>query len=310
MSVENIEEDHFPDVVENNGGIARLEALGIKEKLRDPTERRAFFAEMTNDQYRLMFGYVNALTRGMTAKHAHDAYEDGELPLPEDATPPLEDKEKLMELLFNTAREIAQDQNLDAPLALRRIGLTLSGGINFIHPKLNGNGRSGRIMHYIAEFGTERGDQAFNEELYAIIAKTKVYDSDADAALYDTPPPELTTALGRRAAALGGESYKLLNNRERAAARVAVFLDMMRGRTHISIDEDVSRLRGSPVRGDVYIETIPSGTIGGAELYEREYVAMSAIPKRTPTEIPPGAQRVLTRREKSEGQMRIEIDLV
>jgi hypothetical protein len=285
----NVEHDLYPEITDNEQGTRRLELLGIKEHLRNPDERRALYADMTDEQYAQMFGYVNSIMRG---KRIEYDYENGETPFM--STPSLEDKEPLMDLAFETVRSILSDPDLDDKMALRRAGIAMAGAINYIHPKDNGNGRSGRVMHYMIEFGTERGDQAFNEEMYAIIAKLPVYDTDKKVALYDTPPPELERALEKEVERRYPESYADMSPSEIASTRVAVFLDMMRGAVRVPIHE-----AGTAASQD------------GISLYEQQYVALSAIANRSPGDVPENAQRVLA--EKTDANARtftIDLDIM
>lgn len=270
----DVEYDHYPEITDNERGTRRLEILGIKEHLRDPDQRRALYADMTDEQYMHMFGYINSITQG---KQIEYDYENGKTPFM--ATPPLEDKGPLMDLTFKTVRSILSDPDLDNKTALRRAGLTMAGAANYVHSKDNGNGRSGRVMHYMMEFGTERGDQAFNEEMYAVIAKLPVYDTDKKAAMYDTPPPELERALEEEVERRYPESYARMNPSEIASARVVVFLDMMRGATQVPVHE-------AGMEADQE----------GVRLYEQQYVALSAIANRSPNEVPKDAQRVLAKK--------------
>lgn len=267
----NVDHDHYPEITDNDKGIRRLELLRIKEHLRDSDERRTLYADMTDEQYTHMFGYINSITQG---KQIEYDYENGETPFM--STPSLEDKGPLMDLTFKTVRSILSDSNLDTETALRRAGLTMAGAANYIHPKENGNGRSGRVMHYMIEFGTERGDQAFNEEMYAIIAKLPVYDTDRKAALYDTPPPELERALEKEVERKYPERYAQMSKSEVASTRVVVFLDMMRGVTPVPVHED-----GIAVDQE------------GVSLYEQQYVSLSTVANRKPNEVPEHAHRVL-----------------
>jgi hypothetical protein len=293
-----IERDHYPEAVDNSKGVRRLELLGIKENLATPKGRRNFFAGLTDDQFQRMTGYVNSVSRSQPIDYE---YEDGQLPFAE--TPSLEDKAPLMNLAFQTVREIVSDGRLDDQTALRRAGLTMAGAMNYIHPKENGNGRSGRIAHYLIEFGAERGDQAFNEELYAIIAKLPVYDSDTSRALDDTPPAELEFALNAfLKEKTSPEVLGTMSERDWASARVVAFLDMMAGKIKIPINQEVHR----PVRtldGMRRVERIMPGTIDGLSLYEQLYLDSSAIPHRSPQEVPKNAKRVMAEKDTKPPEM-------
>jgi hypothetical protein len=293
-----VHHDHYPEIVENDQGTRRLELLGLSERLRDPADRRALFATMTPENFTQMFGYINSITQGQEINYE---YQDGKFVL--GATPSLEDKAPLMELTAKTIQDIATNPDIDDRTALRRIGLTGAGAITYIHPKANGNGRSGRVWHYVAEFGTERGDEAFNEELYAVIGKLPVYDSDKQVSIVDTTPPALDRALEAHVAQADPKVYASASDEERASMRVVAFLDMMSGSLEVPIDERVV-LRRTREGKRMHIEYAEPGEINGVQLYEQKYLNDSAIPNRLPTDVPEGAQRVMARKvslEASEG---------
>ena len=206
----------------------------------------------------------------------------------------MEDKAPLMDLTFDTVRNILSNDTLDNATALRIAGLALAGAISYIHPYENGNGRTGRVLHYLVEFGTERGEQAFNEELYAIIGKLPMYDVDGyKKALMDTPPPELPLALG--------QEYNRINNQQSSATeRVKIFLQMMQGLITVPIQKDVYRPGGG---------IIPAG-IDGKSLYTKEYLDYSTIPYRKPNEAPPEAIRNLGVKKENPEYISMLMDLV
>lgn len=256
-----------------------------------------------------MVGYVNSIPRGQRIDYE---YHDGKLPMAE--TPALEDKGPLMIQTFAAVRNILADEALDDRRALRKAGLTLAGAVNYIHPFEDGNGRTGRIMHYLMENGTERGEEAFGEELYAIIAKVPVYDSDTHShAFYNTPPPELERTLSKVAAENMGDAYYELSGRERASAKVLAFLDVMQGSALAPMQESI-KIKIEDNGGfkpavdengnnifknmDVY-HTYEAGEIDVVSYYEQQFLELSEIPNRSPGDVPQGSKRVLTERQSA-----------
>jgi len=308
----SVEHDHYPEVVENGQGTRRLELLGIDESLDEPAERRQFFAELSDEQFAHMTGYINSVTRGQRINYD---YADGvfwEGKTPRKKPPPLEDKEPLMNMAFAAVREITADTSLDDRTALRRAGLAMAGALNYIHAYTNGNGRTSRVMQYLIEFGTERGEKAVNEELYAIIGKLPVYDTDATIAIDNIPHPALDRALTRVTARKNPEQYAHLSGRQKATANVMTFLDMMRGAIDVPIDERVVMKRTKEGRG-FSIEYAEPGTIDGVALTENEYLRMSTISNRGPDDVPEGAQRVLVAQKQPPpaiGDTVIKLELV
>jgi len=264
-----IEADHFPEVAADGNGTRRLELLGIKESLREPDQRRALFASMSNDEYKKYIGYINSITRG---EKVSDNYADGKLGFI--ATPSLEDKEMLMDKSFEAVRDILSDKDSDDEIALRRAGLTIAGAINYIHPYENGNGRSGRAMHYLVEFGNQRGDEIFDLEMSATIGKYPVYDGEL-MAIYDSPPPAMTRALDEKVGTVD------VDPRQAATARVELFLDMMKGKSEIVINEPVLVHQAGSTKfiANNFVAQSP-GTTSGPELYEQTYLGLSSTPNR------------------------------
>lgn len=295
---ETIEHDHFPEVVDNGKGTHRLELLNIKEDLRTPSERRRYFTELPNEDFHRMVGYVNSITRGEKISYE---YEDGQFPMGE--TPELEEKGDLMELTFDTVKEILTDDEIDDETALRRAGLTLAGAINYIHPFKNGNGRTGRVLHYLIEFGSERGDDSFNNEMYAAIAKLPAYEGDTAKAISNTPPVELEPSINAYLSAHREVTESNLSPRAQASARVVAFLDMMRGQAEILISQDavfMDTVNGVKKRFD-------AGSVDGRQLYEALYVGQSTTPNRMPVN---GANPIRAEKRQPRGTISLSIDLV
>ncbi|NBP57973.1 Fic family protein [bacterium] len=308
------EYDHHPEIVENNKGLRRLEKLNVKEDLISPESRKDFFLNLTDEQYKKMFCYINSITRGERINYE---YEDGILPSL--STPSIEDKERLMNSAFQTVRDILNQSNQEniteeeLRYILRRAGLTMAGAINYIHPKSNGNGRTARILQYIIEYGIDRGSKLFEEELYSIISKQPIYEGDELLAIETNPPEELNSAISEYNFQ-NHPQYGDLNSREQASLNVDVFLSMMKGEITVPVNKDykITRLpyigyikkdiegRGKRVllSGNI-VETIPKGTINGDELYEQSYVAYSTVPNRKPSDIPQDLNKnTLSRKER------------
>lgn len=303
---QKIESDHNPDVVSQGKGIKRLERTGIKDQLATPEARRNLFGSMSDEQYKKMLGYVNSITRKEKIDYE---YKDGQLPM--DSTPPMEDKERLMNMTYQTVREILNDDNRDNLNSLRRAALTLAGAVNYIHPYENGNGRTGRVAHYLMEYGLDRGGEAFDQDLYSIIGKLPLYDVDMSLALSDSPPSDLSFELNKYI--IEHTELKDFSTREFASKKVEVFLEMMSGKINLPINREVSQKNIANLRkGDmVKVETISPGSLNGVELYEKEYLFHSTIPNRAPNDIPPGAKRVVgERKDDNIPKIIIPFDLV
>jgi len=296
---EMIEPDHFPEIAERNGVTRRIEKLGISEELADSSERRRLFSEMDNDSYKSIIGYVNSITRGRRIPSYE--YEDGKLPFTE--TPVLRAKDYLMNETFEAVRSILSDESLDDLVALQTAGLTLSGAINLIHPFKDGNGRTGRVMHYLVNFGTERGEQAVNEELYAVIAKTRVYDTDIRKPLNTTPPVGLDSELDSIAREFFPE-YPDINLKHQAAYRVKSFLAVMQGKVS-HLNEKEFQIRDETKDRILFNnDTIQAKTMELRDIYRLHYLRSSELENRGPDDVPDTANRIVAERTSEEEHAR------
>ena len=131
-----------------------------------------------------MTGYISSLTGGEQIEYD---YSDGKFT--EGVTPPLEDKEQLMDLAFKAVREIMANP--------------------------------------------ERGDTAVNEELYALIGKLPVYDTDGKVAIDNTPHPALDRVLEQKIREQNPDGLATLSGREFASARVVAFPGIDRPDTNL-----------------------------------------------------------------------------
>ncbi len=288
-----IEGDHYPEMVDEGRAIDRLKRLGLKESLSDPEARKEFFSSLPDEDYKRTLGYINSIMR---KKKISYGYEDGKFL---EETPSLEDKEKLMNETFEAVRGILKRENRNTDELLRLAGLTLAGTINYIHAYENGNGRLGRVMHYLVEFGSSRGEDAFGEELYAIIAKLPMYDTDKLKAISNSPMPELTQAL-RKYIRENDENPPDVSTREEATRVVEIFLLAMQDKIDITLERDM------PIRLGL---RVPAGT-RLADAYKDFYLVCSSIPNREPGDAPPGAKRIIAERREGNIVGTMDIGLV
>jgi hypothetical protein len=302
---ELIESDHRFDVVEGGMGMRRIEKLGLKERLGTPEERRELFANLNDEQYKKMLGYVNSLVRGEKI-----SYEYGDSAPPTLVVPKREMKDPLLRETFAAVRELLADGNSNPEEALRLAGLMMAGAVNYIHPYDDGNGRVGRILHYLMEFGTERGE-ALNDELRALIAKTPLYEGDSAQVIDDTPPTELERSL-YIAAAERDPGFRALDAREKAADSVRMFLKMMKGDVAVPIMDEVVIVCRQRKAEQWKREKCPAGSIDGRTLYLREYEAASTAPNRGPDQMPSAEPLTNIRRDDRDAEKYVNLpfDLV
>jgi len=129
-------------------------------------------------------------------------------------------------------------------------------------------------MHYLLEFGNQRGDEIFDLEMSATIGKYPVYDGEL-MAIYDSPPPAMTRALDEKVGTVD------VDPRQAATARVELFLDMMKGKSEIVINEPVLVHQAGSTKfiANNFVAQSP-GTTSGPELYEQTYLGLSSTPNR------------------------------
>jgi hypothetical protein len=61
--LQRIEQDHMPEVVDNDMAMKRLESMRLDESLRSPVQRRVFFAKVSRADSKRAFGYINSVMR-------------------------------------------------------------------------------------------------------------------------------------------------------------------------------------------------------------------------------------------------------
>lgn len=265
--IRQIEVDHFPDVVTDNAGFRRLEIIGIADTLYNPKDRRDFFKNFSDENYRKALGYINSLVRGRGIDFSYQNRADSKYRPERLETPNIEDIPELMSNTFQTVRGILTDSRFHDGPALMTAGLTLSGAVNLIHPYENGNGRTARVIHYLMEFGTERGKTALEEELYAIIGKLPLYERDQKLALNDMSNSIMIT-LNRALSDAVLENYseaETFGEEEVAKLKVDIFLKMMR--------EEIK------VKAKIGFGIYPI-TVNARDTMFTEYLSSSSIPYR------------------------------
>lgn len=303
-----IEPDHHPEVVDAGKGTRRLELLGLDEVMGSPDARRLWFEQLGTDGFVKMLGYVNSIIRQKPISYQ---FQDGQLPMV--STPPPADKDRLVREAFDATRDVLSDAGLSNEVALRRAGLTVAGAINYIHPYDDGNGRTGRVIHYLLEYGLDRGEQVANDELYAILSRLPVHEGHWGQVINDSPPGELTMEIDRAASV--GENYadRDLDGRAAATRRVELFLKMMKGDLYIPLHHKIVRVRpANPASNDPKQRmVVPAGTLDGRSLYEYDYEADSTVAHFDPHDAAERSRRIVGRHDlRPKMLIRIPIDVL
>lgn len=133
---------------ETNGLHAIAELYEHSEKLRDPATRRDHFASLEPEDFLDLVQQVNALIRTGDAQHLHP-FDGTHAGLSTHEVPDQRDKEQLLRETWEAARDILQDSKLDSEEALMYAGLATAGGMLLVHPYIDGNGRTSRVLSHM-----------------------------------------------------------------------------------------------------------------------------------------------------------------
>ncbi|HET9173983.1 MAG TPA: Fic family protein [Candidatus Saccharimonadales bacterium] len=303
---EFIAANHDPSIVLNGGAQAIAERLGLGAvELANAGERRSKLAAMEPSEVSSAIIGLNGLLRGLSSEDAK--IEDGKLPMM--VTPRFEDKRPLLDEATLAFKQILSNTSLDDAHALRRAGLTIAGALAFIHPFLDGNGRTGRLFHYFTEFGNERGTQLFEAETYSAIGKIAVFDIDKRRSIESSPHPGMERALNAYIKQVHPELIGKITKRQAATLRVQAFLDAMSGKItvpmldgervsyaengkfvlHMSEQDKVAQ-NPNTFTNTTWPVLAPGTSI--VDAYEQQYVAESFAAHVAPHLIPGHAKRV------------------
>lgn len=268
-------QDRDVALFENGAVWDLLHLYDLVEPLSSPSSRREFFKSLSADQFVSTAFMVNAISTGRDFEYSYGNTKPNTLV----ATPRQEDKERLMKATFEAAQKILNDTNLDDATALRRTGLTVAASLNYIHPFHDGNGRAGRLIHYMIEFGTDSGQQVFQEETSAIITKVNLPGQKRGTApLFIDAPSTLQSALDAyidvadQAQGLPMEG----DIQVRANKKLELYHQMMTGEATLLVIDAVP----APQFNDTEFKKVPlkAGSMSYLELHERNYLASSGIP--------------------------------
>lgn len=141
------------------------ELLESDERLGDPTMRRDYFAQLDETEFIELLQHTSSVVR--TGDVSEQNFDGNRVHLNFHAVPDQGDKEQLLRDTWNVAKEFLQDPTIDDQDALDYAALTVAGGVLYVHPFKDGNGRTARAVTYMLTHGP--GDQ---DELSRLLTKS------------------------------------------------------------------------------------------------------------------------------------------
>lgn len=120
-----------------------FETLGVDN---DPTIRRDQFAQVTEEDFLDLIGVTAGLLRSGKATFQH--FDGAKVSIGRELAPDQRDKEKLLRKIWKTAQEFLLRKDLSDERALLYAAMTVGRGILLVHPFIDGNGRTSRVISY------------------------------------------------------------------------------------------------------------------------------------------------------------------
>ena len=127
------------------------------EALNDPVTRRDYFEHMSQEDFFSMTEQLESIIRtGDSNMRQH--FDGDSVRLMFHQVPDHRDKEELLRETWDTARGLLKDRTISDDDALEYAALTVAGGLLYVHPFIDGNGRASRYMSYIIAKGGQNKD--------------------------------------------------------------------------------------------------------------------------------------------------------
>jgi hypothetical protein len=148
---------------DNNQAAAIAEYAQSIEAWRDPVTRRDYFEQLSENDFLELTQRFASIVRKGDADNLQ-AFDGKNVALMTHDVPDYDDKEQLLRETWTTARSLLKDQSIPDDDALEYAALTVAGGILYVHPFIDGNGRTSRALSYVMATGGE-GEQALDNML-------------------------------------------------------------------------------------------------------------------------------------------------
>ncbi|HEY5667861.1 MAG TPA: Fic family protein, partial [Candidatus Saccharimonadales bacterium] len=156
----NPKQNMLEEIVPHNSSFAPqiVEYVKSNEALADAITRRDYFESLSEDDFIDMTQRVASLVRtGDSNQLQH--YDGTTVTLMAHEVPDQREKEQLLRETWRTAQVLLHDRRLSDEDALEYAALTVAGGVLFVHPFVDGNGRTSRTLSYVIARGAESEDE-------------------------------------------------------------------------------------------------------------------------------------------------------
>jgi hypothetical protein len=131
-----------------------LEYVHSNEALADPVTRRDYFEHMSGDDFIDLTQQIASLVR--TGDSEQRQHFDGEkVGLMGHEVPHQKYKEDLLRETWDTAKSFLTNRDISDEDALEYAALTVAGGILYVHPFADGNGRTSRFTSFLMAQGEQ-----------------------------------------------------------------------------------------------------------------------------------------------------------
>lgn len=149
---------------ENNHSKSIIDFINSRDQFKDPIQRRDYFEHLSEEDFLDFVQQIANLIRTGLAEQQH--FDGTTVGLLTHEVPDHREKEDLLRETWKTAKEFLRDSEIPDQDALDYAALTAAGGLLYVHPFADGNGRTSRVLSYIIS----RGDKADRQELHDILA--------------------------------------------------------------------------------------------------------------------------------------------